>query len=381
MATKPTPTFSPGLAGVYAGSTAISTVGKEGLGLTYRGYAIQDLAQQCTFEEVAYLLLYGSLPTASELISYQRKLEALRELDSAMEGMLKLIPATAHPMDVLRTGCSFLGTCYPEGPQRKDTHIFDHLIASFGSMLLFWHHYSTSGVSINTKGKEGDSIAKHFLRLLHNNNKEPDPLQVKTFDQSLILYAEHGYAASTFNARVVASTLSDAHSCIASAIGTLKGPLHGGANEAAFALISRFSSPQQAQQELLSMLKKREKIMGFGHRVYKKCDPRNAIIKECSRQLSLSPNGTPLLFAISERIEQVMDQEKKLFPNLDFYAASAYHQCGIPTLFFTPIFVIARTAGWGAHVLEQRANNKLFRPLAVYTGPAPRAYPSLHSRL
>eukprot|EP00808_Paulinella_micropora_P022928 g784.t1 len=277
---KEEPKYSPGLAGVYAGKTAISTVGKEGIGLTYRGYGIVELADQCCFEEVAYLLLYGRLPNEKELKDYIKKLGDLRGLNHRKEKMLKLIRPSAHPMDVLRTICSFLGTYKAEGDLNSAVDVFDQLIASMGPMLLFWHHYCKSGISINTKGKEGDTVAMNFVRLLHYNNKsEPDPLQVQTIDKSLILYAEHGFAASTFVARTVASTLSDAYSCVVAAIGALRGPLHGGANEAAFDLINQFTTAQEAEEGVMAMLKAKKKIMGFGHRVYKTKDPRNDIIK------------------------------------------------------------------------------------------------------
>jgi 2-methylcitrate synthase len=254
------------------------------------------------------------------------------------------------------------------------------LLACFGSILLYWHHFATSGRRIDTNGKPSDTIASHFVRLLHSNNTEPDAAVVKAIDQSLILYAEHGFAASTFACRVTTSTQADAYSAIVSAIGTLRGNLHGGANEAAMELISQFKNPEEADVKVREMLKKKVLIMGFGHRVYRKGDPRSDIIKECSRVLTTRPGGKPMLFKISERIEKIMKEEKKLFPNLDFYAASAYHQCGVPTSFMTPIFVIARTAGWGAHVIEQRANNKLFRPLAVYTGPDAKPFVSIDKR-
>lgn len=369
-----------GLVGVLCDETAICTVGKKGIGLTYRGFQIQELAANCVFEEVSHLLIYGHLPTTSELNAYKAKMAPYRLLPEGLKKTLELIPGSAHPMDVLKMGCVYLGTTAPEGKSRPANDIFDSLIASYGSMLFYWHHFHNSGIRLDTAGQPGDTIATHLVRMLHPG-KSPNPLHVKSIDVSLILYAEHGLAASTFACRVTASTLSDIYSSMATAIGTLRGPLHGGANEAAMDLISQYSSPEEAVTGVSAMLAKREKIMGFGHRVYKKCDPRNAIIKECSRELSSAPGGKPMLFKVSEAIEQLMDQKKRMFPNLDFYAASAYHQCGLPTNFFTPVFVIARTAGWASHIMEQRANNKLIRPGALYVGPPARAYVPLKSRM
>lgn len=379
------PKYSPGLAGVYAGETAISTVGKEELGLLYRGYSIVDLAAKAIFEEIAYLLIHGHLPSTAELQAYQRKLAAYRVLPKALYSALELVPANAHPMDVMRTGCSILGNIYPEGQERNQYDIFDSLIGGFGSMLLYWYHFHNSGgLRIDTRGVPSDTVASHFVRLLHAPKDpasyKPLPLHVRTVDVSLILYAEHGFAASTFACRVTTSTLSDVYSAICAAIGTLRGPLHGGANEAAMRLIEKFDTVESALAGVQAMLAKKELIMGFGHRVYKTLDPRSNIIKEMSRQLSVAPGGQPKLFAISEAIEKLMWDKKKLFPNLDFFAASAYHQCGVPTDFMTPIFVIARTAGWAAHIVEQRSANKLFRPLAVYSGPEPRGFVPLPQR-
>lgn len=368
-------TYSPGLEGVVAGETSISTVGKKGRGLTYRGYAIDDLARQATFEEVAHLLIHGKLPNRENLALFRNRLMSLRSLPAELKTVLEQLPASAHPMDVLRTGCSALGAIEPEATS-SEIPVAERLLASFPSMLLYWHHYQTDGRRISTEsGEEG--LAGHFLALLHG--KKPEELQRRAVDASLILYAEHEFNASTFSARVTASTLSDFHSAITSAIGTLRGPLHGGANEEAMRLISRFGSADEAEQGLLEMLARKEKIMGFGHRVYKEMDPRSPIIQEWSQKLSEAV-GNMLLYQVSERIEKVMLREKRLFPNLDFYSASAYHLCGIPTTMFTPLFVFARITGWSAHVMEQRAANRIFRPIAEYTGPEPMAYLPMDQR-
>jgi 2-methylcitrate synthase len=365
-----------GLAGVVAGQTAICTVGKAGAGLTYRGYAIEDLAANAQFEEVAYLLIYGKLPNRNELEQYKEQLKKLRDLPSALKTVLEQLPADAHPMDVLRTGCSALGTFLPEGNKYDQIWIANKLMASFSSMLLYWYHFSKSGKKIIVE-TDDDNIAGHFLNLLHG--KKAPVNHIACFDASMILYAEHEFAASTFAARVTAATLSDFYSAITSAIGTLRGPLHGGANEAAMELINQFKSPEQAESGLKEMLVQKKLIMGFGHRVYKNCDPRNAIIKEWSKKLSKA-SGDMTIFEISERIEKIMWDEKKLFPNADFYSASAYDLLGIPIKMFTPIFVIARTSGWAAHIIEQRKNNKLIRPTADYIGPEPLAWLPIEKR-
>ncbi|MCW5588048.1 MAG: 2-methylcitrate synthase [Legionellales bacterium] len=366
-----------GLAGVNAGETAICTVGKEGVGLTYRGYNIEDLAKHACFEEVAYLLVHDKLPNAQQLAAYKTKLIQHRGLPAALKIVLENIPKNAHPMDVLRTGCSMLGTLEPEhNPKGQQLDIADRLIGIFPSMLLYWYHYSHHGKKISLESSE-ESLAGYFLQLLHG--KKPNELARRTVDVSLILYAEHEFNASTFAARVTAATLADFYAAITSAIGTLRGPLHGGANEAAMELIEKFDSVEDAQVSLKTMLANKALIMGFGHRVYKISDPRSDIIKDYSRALSQQENN-PMLFAISEAIEKIMWDEKKLFPNADFYSASAYHLCGIPTPFFTPIFVMSRVTGWAAHIVEQRANNRLIRPSATYIGPEPLSFVSIDKR-
>lgn len=366
----------PGLAGVIAGDTAISTVGKKGLGLTYRGYSIDDLAEHAAFEEVAYLLLYGQLPNHKQLADYGQTLAVLRALPDGLKTVLEQLPASAHPMDVLRTGCSALGTMEPETRDHLQYQIANRLIASFPSMLCYWHHFHDSGKRIDTATEE-ESHAGHFLRLLIGS--KPEDLHRRMLNSSLILYAEHEFNASTFSARVTASTFSDFYSAVTSAIGTLRGPLHGGANEEAMKLIARFESADQAEAAIREMLARKEKIMGFGHRVYQSADPRSDIIKAWSKKLAEAA-GREVLYEVSERIEQIMRREKNLFANLDFYSASAYHLCGIPTPMFTPIFVFARVSGWAAHIIEQRAANKLFRPIADYVGPPPRPYEPMEER-
>jgi 2-methylcitrate synthase len=366
-----------GLAGVIADETAISTVGKKGMGLSYRGYPIRDLAEHAEFEEVAYLLIYGRLPARRELDVYRTKLAALRGLPVKLKNILEQLPADAHPMHVLRTGCSALGTMEPETPDRHQRRIANRLIACLPSMLMYWYHFHTSNRSIETE-IGGGSLAGHFLTLLHGN--APDETARRAVDVSLILYAEHEFNASTFSARVTASTGADFYSAITSAIGTLSGPLHGGANEEAMKLISRFASPDQAEEEIMLMLAKKERIMGFGHRVYKEePDPRSDLVRVWSKKLAES-SGRRLLYEVSERIEQVMLREKRLYPNLDFYSAPAYHLCGIPTVMFTPLFVFARICGWSAHVIEQRSAGRLIRPSADYVGPEPARFKPIEQR-
>jgi len=365
-----------GLAGVSAGETAISTVGKEGVGLTYRGYSIEDLAAEASFEEVAYLLVHGALPTPQELEVYQARLMNLRGLPEPLKIILEQIPASAHPMDVLRTGCSALGTLEPESAPHDQVAIADRLLAVCPSMLLYWHHYPGAGRRIGLAPQE-TTLASHFLHLLHG--REVDPLSIRMLDASLVLYAEHEFNASTFAARVTASTLSDFYSAVTSAIAALRGPLHGGANEAVMELIEQFRTPEEAELKIRRMLAEKQIIMGFGHRVYKHEDPRTPVIKAWARKLAEAA-GEEMLFAIFERVEAVMWAEKKLFPNLDFYSALAFHLAGIPTHFFTPLFVMSRIAGWSAHIIEQRADNRLIRPLADYIGPAPRAFVALKDR-
>jgi len=370
-------TYSPGLEGVVAGQTAISTVGKEHVGLTYRGYSIEELAEQSTFEEVAHLLLYGHLPNAVELGAFRTRLITRRCLPPGLKTVLEQLPATAHPMDVLRTGCSALGTIEPETGDNHQKLVAERLLACFPSMLLYWHHYHSCGERISTKSAE-QSLAGHFLHLLHG--QPPPELQRLAMDASLILYAEHEFNASTFSARVTTSTLSDFYSAVTAAIGTLRGPLHGGANEEAMRLISRFATPEEAETAVRAMLAAGEKIMGFGHRIYKKqLDPRSPIIQKWSQRLS-EASGDTVFYRVSERIERLVREEKGLYPNLDFYSASAYHLCGIPGAMFTPVFVFARIAGWSAHIIEQRSANRIFRPVAEYAGPESRAYLPLEQR-
>jgi 2-methylcitrate synthase len=365
-----------GLAGVVAGQSSICTVGKAGKGLEYRGYEIHDLAKHASFEEVAYLLIYGELPTAEKLEAYQNKLVSLRHIPKPLKIVLEAIPATAQPMDVLRTVCSMIGTIELETDPSKQQDIADRLMAIFPAVLAYWYHFHQSGQRINT-ALDDKETATYFLKLLLG--EAATQLQVKALNTSLILYAEHEFNASTFAARVTIATGSDFYSAICSAIGTLRGPLHGGANEAALRLIQQFKSPEAVKMRLTEMLNNKVLVMGFGHRVYATSDPRSDIIKVYAKQLADEADDGNI-YAISEQIEQIMWDEKQLFPNLDFYSASAYHFCGIPVEMFTPIFVFARTAGWSAHIIEQRSNNKLIRPVSEYIGPDSRAYIPINQR-
>jgi 2-methylcitrate synthase len=365
-----------GLRGQVAGETSLCTVGKTGSGLTYRGYDISVLAEKARFEEVAFLLLRGHLPTQLEMDIYNNKIKSLRELPKALKEVLERIPADAHPMDVMRTGCSMLGNLETEQSFEEQDDAIDRLLATLPSIICYWYRFSHDGVRIDTAIQD-DSIGAHFLHML--NDDIPSALFTKVMNVSLILYAEHEFNASTFTARVCASTLSDMHSCVTAAIGSLRGPLHGGANEAAMDMIAQWHSAAEAEREIMGMLERKEKIMGFGHAIYADSDPRNVIIKQWSEKLAESVGDTEL-YPVSVRCEEVMWREKKLFCNADFFHASAYHFMGIPTKLFTPIFVMSRVTGWAAHVKEQRANNRIIRPSADYTGPATAEWVDISDR-
>jgi 2-methylcitrate synthase len=367
------------LSGVVAGNSAVCTVGRTGNDLHYRGYEIVELAMKSTFEEVAYLLIHGDLPTESQLKDYKKKLIKLRGIPAQVRAVLEQIPAATHPMDVMRTACSFLGTVLPEKEDQNlqgARDIIDRLIASFGSMLLYWWHFSQNGRRIDVE-TDDDTVAGHFLHMLQG--KKPSALDERALDQSLILYAEHEFTASTFTARVIGGTLSDVYSAVTGAIGALRGPKHGGANEAAHEIQRRYRTPDEAEADIMARVARKEIIIGFGHPVYTVSDPRNPTIKAIARALCEEGDNVNL-HNIADRIETVMKREKNMFANLDWYSSVTYHMLGVPTSLYTPLFVMSRTTGWGAHIIEQRMDNKIIRPSANYTGPDDREYVAIENR-
>lgn len=364
-----------GLAGVVAGETKISAAGGAHT-LEYRGYSIYELAEHAEFEEVAYLLVYGELPNITQLQGYKHKLKGLRDVPTDLKDVLELIPAEAHPMDVMRTATSYLGNIEPETAKNDQYAITDRLLALYPGILVYWWKFANDGVRVDCT-TNADTMAEHFLTLLHG--KRPSELHIKAMNVSLILYAEHEFNASTFTARTITSTMADIYSAVTGAIGALRGPLHGGANEAAMELIRKYASPAEAVAGVKAMMADKELIMGFGHRVYTEADPRNVVIKSWSKKLAADAGNTTL-YPVSEAIEKLMWDEKHLFPNLDFYSASSYHFMGVPTPMFTPVFVMSRITGWAAHIMEQRANNKLIRPNADYTGPGTRKFVPVEKR-